>query len=76
LSQNGGRVVVIGKNTLYFGSAEWEKWRFMQPARRPVIANPQGEAIHTGTLDCCTLRVRNDGDDDATILIARINRFP
>jgi hypothetical protein len=24
----------------------------------PVI--PQGEAIHTGTLDCFTLRVRND----------------
>jgi hypothetical protein len=27
------------------------KWRLMQPARRPVIANPQGEAIHTGMLD-------------------------
>jgi hypothetical protein len=39
------------------------KWRLMQPARRPVIANPQGEAIHTGTLDCFTLRVRNDGRD-------------
>jgi hypothetical protein len=26
----------------------------------PVIANPQGEAIHTGTLDCFTLRVRDD----------------
>jgi pimeloyl-ACP methyl ester carboxylesterase len=25
---------------------------FQQPARRPVIANPQGEAIHTGTPDC------------------------
>jgi hypothetical protein len=37
------------------------KWRLMQPARRPVI--PQGEAIHSGTLDCFTLRVRNDGRD-------------
>jgi hypothetical protein len=27
----------------------------------PVIANPQGEAIHARTLDCFTLRVRNDG---------------
>jgi hypothetical protein len=26
-----------------------------------VIANPQGEAIHASTLDCFTLRVRNDG---------------
>jgi phosphoribosylformylglycinamidine (FGAM) synthase PurS component len=26
-----------------------------------VIANPQGEAIHARTLDCFTLRVRNDG---------------
>jgi hypothetical protein len=27
-----------------------------------VIANPQGEAIHASTLDCFTLRVRNDGE--------------
>jgi hypothetical protein len=26
-----------------------------------VIANPQGEAIYARTLDCFTLRVRNDG---------------
>jgi hypothetical protein len=26
-----------------------------------VLANPQGEAIHAGTLDCYTLRVRKDG---------------
>jgi hypothetical protein len=26
-----------------------------------VIANPQGKAIPAGTLDCFTLRVRNDG---------------
>jgi hypothetical protein len=26
----------------------------------PVIANPQGEASHARTLDCFTLRVRND----------------
>jgi hypothetical protein len=32
---------------------------------RAVIANPEGEAIQSGrTLDCFTLRVRND---DATI---------
>jgi hypothetical protein len=34
---------------------------FQQPARRPVIANPQGEAIHAGMLNCFTLRVRYDG---------------
>jgi hypothetical protein len=28
-----------------------------------VIANPQGEAIHTRTLDCFILRIRNDGCD-------------
>jgi hypothetical protein len=42
------------------------KWRLMRPARRPVI--PQGEAIHLGTLDCFTLRVRNDGHDNLNCL--------
>jgi hypothetical protein len=28
------------------------------------FANPQGEAIYAGTLDCFTLRVRNDGRDN------------
>jgi hypothetical protein len=51
----------------------------MQLACHPVIANPQGEAIHTGTLDCFTLRVRNDGRDNlnctrtATIFIRKMN---
>jgi hypothetical protein len=47
-----------------YAAFQWHgkgKWRFMQPACRSVIAYPQGEAIHTGTLDCFTLRVRNDG---------------
>jgi hypothetical protein len=36
------------------------KWRFMQPACRPVIA--RYEAIHTSTLDCFV--PRNDGRDN------------
>jgi hypothetical protein len=36
----------------------------MQLTCQPVIANPQGEAIHAGTLDCFTLRVRNDVRDN------------
>jgi agmatine/peptidylarginine deiminase len=36
----------------------------MQLTCYPVIANPQGEAIHARTLDCFTLRVRNDGRDN------------
>jgi hypothetical protein len=28
------------------------------------IANPQGEAIYAGTLDCFTLRIRNDVRDN------------
>jgi DNA-binding NarL/FixJ family response regulator len=31
------------------------KWRFMQPALRPVIANPQGEAIQCTRVDCFAL---------------------
>jgi hypothetical protein len=49
-----------------------KKRRFHQPARRPVIANPQGEAIHTGTLDCFTLRVRNDVRDSLNCIRAGI----
>jgi hypothetical protein len=40
------------------------KWQLMQPARRPVIANPQGEAIQCTRMDCFTLRVRNDVRDN------------
>jgi hypothetical protein len=36
----------------------------MQPACRPVIANPQGEAIQCTRMDCFTLRLRNDGRDN------------
>jgi hypothetical protein len=36
------------------------KWRLMQPVRRPVIANPQGEAIQRTRMDCFTLRVCNE----------------
>jgi hypothetical protein len=32
------------------------KWRFMQPARQPVFANPQGEAIQCTRMDCFLLR--------------------
>jgi hypothetical protein len=39
-------------------------WRLMQPARRPVIANPQGEAIQRTRMDCFTRRVRKDGHDN------------
>jgi hypothetical protein len=45
------------------------KWRLIQPARRLVIANPQGEAIYARTLDCFTLRVRNDGCDAFPLLL-------
>jgi hypothetical protein len=48
-SQKGGHVSSSGK-TRYISAA----------CPRSVIANPQGEAIHTGMLDCFTLRVRND----------------
>jgi hypothetical protein len=36
----------------------------MQLTCHPVIANPQGVAIHARTLDCFTLRVRNDVRDN------------
>jgi hypothetical protein len=36
----------------------------MQLTRRPVIANPQGEAIQCTRMDCFTLRVRNDVRDN------------
>jgi hypothetical protein len=36
----------------------------MQPARRPVIANPQGEAIQCTRRDFFTLRGRNDVRDN------------
>jgi hypothetical protein len=40
----------------------------------PVIANPQGEAIHTGTLDCFTLR--DDGSGRRAGCINRHFSFP
>jgi hypothetical protein len=42
---------------------KYAAFQLMQPARRPVIANPQGEAIQCTRMDCFTLRVRNDGGD-------------
>jgi hypothetical protein len=49
---------------LCFQQSEQETGRFMPLACHPVIAHPQGEAIHASTLDCFTLRVRNDVRDN------------
>jgi hypothetical protein len=46
------------------GAFQWRgkgKWRFMPSARCPVIANPQGEAIHADTLDCFTAFAMTEG---------------
>jgi hypothetical protein len=59
---SNGRARHPGK-LLCFQQREQETGRFMQLACLSVIANPQGEAIHARTLDCFTLRVRNDGRD-------------
>jgi hypothetical protein len=45
----------------------------MQPARRPVFfarsCEVRNKAIHTGTLDCFTLRVRNDVRDNLNCIL-------
>jgi hypothetical protein len=48
----------------------------MQLACHPVIANPQGEAIHARTLDCFTLRVRNDVRDNLNCTRENFSRQP
>jgi hypothetical protein len=61
LSQNGDFVSSSGKIRC-ISAARKEKPAI--DAACPPTRHPQGEAIHTGTPDCFTLRVRNDGRDN------------
>jgi hypothetical protein len=65
---------IIRENYFAFNRANRKQGDLCSLPANPVIANPQGEAIHASTLDCFTLRIRNDVRDNLNYLSFQIDR--